>query len=426
MKNRLQKIVRSELVVNSAKLLSANVIAQGIGLIVYPILTRIYSPEDFGLLNLFLSIGGVLVLLSTAEYQYAIVLPKEEEKAIACFHVGFFFLLVTTLLCFISALFSTQIAQLFNTPVLADYYPLMCIFVFGSGLWVLLNYWYTRKEQFGKISAYQLTQSSTTAGLKYIFQKAGLSGGGLIFASISGLFIALITISARHFKRDIVPLFKVNRKACRVAAQQYANFPLFSLPKSIINSISCNLPVLLLTPIFGLTEIGYFGMALTLSFAPISLINKSLYQVLYQRTATHVHQGKTIKSFFHRFIWGILPVSLFCFSVLYFILPQITQWLLGDNWFVTGEYIRLLLPWLLLSVVVVPLGPLTDIFMKQKWWLYFEITMIVLRLIAIGLGIYLHNITAAIIGYSIASAVGLAIQLPWYLRLINDYEKHIA
>ncbi|MGN1239473.1 MAG: oligosaccharide flippase family protein, partial [Paludibacteraceae bacterium] len=75
MKEQIRKIARSELVRNSAKLLSANVIAQAIGLLVYPILTRLYSPEDFGLLNLFLSIGGVLVLLSTAEYQYAIVLP---------------------------------------------------------------------------------------------------------------------------------------------------------------------------------------------------------------------------------------------------------------------------------------------------------------------------------------------------------------
>ncbi len=78
-RNYIRKIVTSELTRNSAKLLSANVVAQAIGLLVYPILTRLYSPEDFGLLNLFLSIGGVLALLSTAEYQYAIVVPKTEN-----------------------------------------------------------------------------------------------------------------------------------------------------------------------------------------------------------------------------------------------------------------------------------------------------------------------------------------------------------
>ena len=77
----LKNIAQSKLVRNSAKLISANAIAQAIGLLVYPILSRLYTPEDFGLLNLFLGIGGLLVLLSTAEYQYAILLPKEERKS---------------------------------------------------------------------------------------------------------------------------------------------------------------------------------------------------------------------------------------------------------------------------------------------------------------------------------------------------------
>ena len=84
----LKNIAQSKLVRNSAKLISANAIAQAIGLLVYPILSRLYTPEDFGLLNLFLGIGGLLVLLSTAEYQYAILLPKEERKSKGAFQVA--------------------------------------------------------------------------------------------------------------------------------------------------------------------------------------------------------------------------------------------------------------------------------------------------------------------------------------------------
>ena len=87
-------LIKSSGARNFAKLLSANVLAQVIGLIVYPILTRIYSPEDFGLLNLFLSIGGVLAILSTAEYYYAIVLPKEEQEAENVFGVGVLWLIL--------------------------------------------------------------------------------------------------------------------------------------------------------------------------------------------------------------------------------------------------------------------------------------------------------------------------------------------
>ena len=78
----LRSIVKSSGVRNFTKLLSANVVAQVIGLVVYPILTRMYAPEDFGLMNLFLSISGILVILSTAEYYNAIVLPKKDTEGI--------------------------------------------------------------------------------------------------------------------------------------------------------------------------------------------------------------------------------------------------------------------------------------------------------------------------------------------------------
>ena len=53
---KITNSVRSEFGRNSAKLLSSNAIAQIIGLLIYPILSRLYSPDDFGLVNLFLSI----------------------------------------------------------------------------------------------------------------------------------------------------------------------------------------------------------------------------------------------------------------------------------------------------------------------------------------------------------------------------------
>ena len=116
----LRTLVKSSGVRNFTKLLSANVVAQVIGLVVYPILTRMYAPEDFGLLNLFMSIGGVLVILSTAEYYYAIVLPKEEKDAENVFGVGVIWLIATTVLIGLSVAFARPISLLFKSPNLAS------------------------------------------------------------------------------------------------------------------------------------------------------------------------------------------------------------------------------------------------------------------------------------------------------------------
>ena len=120
---KLRDIISSKQVQNVGKLLSANVVAQVIGLVVYPILSRMYAPEDFGLLNLFLSIGNVLVVLSLVDYYYAIVLPKQERHAVALVHVSSLALLITVALVAVSVLLASPISAVlvarFGTILLA-------------------------------------------------------------------------------------------------------------------------------------------------------------------------------------------------------------------------------------------------------------------------------------------------------------------
>lgn len=424
-RNYIRKIVTSELTRNSAKLLSANVVAQAIGLLVYPILTRLYSPEDFGLLNLFLSIGGVLALLSTAEYQYAIVLPKTQNKAVACFHVGFFMLLAITALCAASIPFKTQIATLFNAPALTKYYPLLCVFVFVTGLWTLLNYWFTRNKQFSRISTYQLTQSISGAGLKYSFGVGGMVNGGLVWSIIVAPIIAIAASICRHFRRNIRPLCQYNKHDCRVAAKEYVNFPKYSLPRALINNLSGNLPILLLTPFFGLTEIGYFGMAFTLAFRPINMISGSLYQVLFQRISEQVQNRQSILPFFRKFVKSTLFIVIPSFAVLSFVLPWLTRWLLGPGWEVTGEYIRWMLPWLCCSLLTASVCFLSDVFAKQRIGLWFEILLAVLRTIGVLAGVLTNSFNVAVVGYAISSAIAILAQFVWLYALVKKYDSHI-
>ena len=422
---KITNSVRSEFGRNSAKLLSSNAIAQIIGLLIYPILSRLYSPDDFGLVNLFLSIGGVITLFATAEYQYAIMLPKSEHKAAACFHIGFFITLGVTLLCLLTVPFATSIANLFNAPTLSNWYFLLPIFVFVSALWILLNYWYTRHKKFTNISTYQLTQSLFGAGSKYGFGLIGFTSGGLILSTILAPVLSLIISISTALKKTLKPLLRVDKAACKKAANEYANFPKYALPRSIINNLSGNLPVLLLTPFFGLTEIGFFGMALTLAFRPINMISSSLYQVFFQRTAEHVQNKQSILPFFKKFIQKTVLIITPTFAVLYFILPWLTAWLLGDSWEVTGDYIRIMLPWLALVLISSAINYLPDIFGKQYIYMYIEILYIILRATSLVIGIITNNIQIALTLYFTISTIILLIEIVWFLGMVKKYEKKL-
>ena len=416
--------MKSAIVKNTSKLLAANVIAQVVGFAVYPILTRLYSPDDFGALNIFLTIGGIATLFATAEYQNSIMLPKSEKSGVACFHIGFIITLIVTLLFVLSIPFAGPIANLLNVPQLSASYWMLPIYILIISLWTLLNYWHTRNERFTSVSAYQITQSVTGAGLKCGL--ARFASNGLIIGSVVAPLIALATNIAATFRTAIRPLLTFDKDECRRMAREYVNFPKFSLPRSIVNYISSNLPILMLTPFFSLTKIGYYGMALTLAFTPINLIIRSVFQVFFQDTTQRVQCGESIRGFFKKLQIRTVLVVVPLFVALYFVLPQLTMWLLGKGWETTGTYIQAMLPWILMTTLVGPICYLSDIFKKQKIGFLFEVLTFVLRIAGLAIGIWSGNFLTAIIGYSTGSFIAIFAQLIWYWSLIGNYESGLA
>ena len=63
------------------KLVSGTTIAQLIGILASPILTRLYAPEAFGALALFTSITSILGVIACLRYELAIMLPESDEDA---------------------------------------------------------------------------------------------------------------------------------------------------------------------------------------------------------------------------------------------------------------------------------------------------------------------------------------------------------
>ena len=423
---KLRDIISSKQVQNVGKLLSANVVAQVIGLVVYPILSRMYAPEDFGLLNLFLSIGNVLVVLSLVDYYYAIVLPKQERHAVALVHVSSLALLITVALVAVSVLLASPISAVFKSPDLAQYYWLMPIYVLSMGAWNILNYWYIRQKQFGQISHYLMSQSALSAGGKIGMGYAGVLQGGMIYAVVIAPLLSLGTSIVRNGRGCLQPLLHISKADMLEQSKQYRNFPCFVLPRSFLNVLAGQLPILLLTPFFGAKYIGLLSMALLLGYTPIGTITRAIYQVLYQHTTERVHAKERIGGVFWRFIAGSSAVILPLFGGLFFVLPDLTSWLLGEEWRVVGTYIRYMLPWLYLSLLTGSTCYLSDVFMKQRIGLFFEILLAVCRVAGLCIGIATKDFATAIAAYSICTAIAVLAQLVWLATLVRKYDSETA
>ena len=424
MRNGTPNIRKSTFVKDVAKLLSANVVAQAVGLLVYPLLTRMYTPEDFGLLYIFTSIAGVLVLLGTAGYQFAIPLPGDDKDGVACFHAGLLCLAPLMVLMVAAVPFSEAVAGWFDSSELAAWLPLMPVYVGLLCLWNLLNWWYTRCRQFGSVSRYQVSNSLLNAALKLLLGWLKVPHG-LMTATVSvpPLSVGMNVLAARKHLRG---LFVRDGERCRRMLAAYRKFPMFTLPQSLINQFFGNLPAWLLAPQFGQSALGLWSMALLLSFTPINTVCNSIYQVLFADVSRRVNRHEPVKHLFVRFEKWALGITLPLFTVLFFVLPPLTGWLLGAEWTEAGRYIRWFLPWLAVTVLTSSTAFLPDIFFKQQITLGFEVLLAVLRTGGIVAGMMCNDFMLAVACYSIGSAAVKAAQYIWMRGLVNDYGKSLA
>ncbi len=409
---------------NSAKLLSSNVLAQVIALLIYPILTRYYGPSDFGLFQLFMSIGGVMVIFSTGDYHNAIVLPSDDKKGVACFHVGFVCLLLVTVVCVISVFFRELIASVFNEPSLSNFYWMMPLFVFGTSLWILLSYWFMRQKEFAKLANYQIVQSVLNSVAKCGLGFGGIAGG-LVYSTVFAPLLAIVLIIRRSFKSLISPLFKFDRRECIAASAEYSNFPRYSLPNALVNYLNSNLPILMLTPFFGASEIGFWGMALTLAFRPINMISGSLYQVFYQQTSERVNECLSILPFFKAFVKNTLLLVIPVFVIIYIIAPYLVEFLLGADWLPTALFVQYMLPWLVVSLICATICYVANVFGQQRVNMWIDVVQAIVTLVVLFVGIQMDDFNSAMLWFCASQFLIGVGRLFWYMSLVNKYEKQL-
>jgi O-antigen/teichoic acid export membrane protein len=422
LKAKIKDIYSSEFFKHSTVLLSSNAISQFIAIIVYPFITRIYSREAFGEFNLFLSIVGILTLLTTGKYELAIVLPKAEKKAAALFQLSFLLTVFVSVLAFILIFFRKEsIASFFHQENLVPLLSFLPFYLLMGGLWQTLNYYFIRQKKYYNISAYNIIQSSTNSLLKCLFGLKGFLQYGLVWGQFAGQLSAILTSvvagrkafkSLKHWKKhDIIQV-----------AKTYSNFPKFELFREFINSFAGNLPVLLLSVYFGMGEIGLFALALSIGFRPVNLFSNSVCQVLFKRTSEQLQNKRKIKKDLWMFCKTCICVLLPFFILLFFVSDELFEFLFSSKWKESGFYLKLMLPWLFLVVLEASMSFIPDLFFKQKTALNIEFMYLILRVFALAIGIRFHHFDLAIGLYCGVSACVLLIKLIWYSRLIKKYE----
>ncbi|MHA6513703.1 lipopolysaccharide biosynthesis protein [Tessaracoccus sp. Z1128] len=367
-----QWLGRHEFAKHVLTLMTGTAFAQVLGLLIYPIVTRVYSAAEMGVFNLLAAVVGFLITIAGLRYEYAIVPARSDDEARTLISLttrtNTAVSVTATVLLLI---FAEQVAGLLNTPRLADWLWLAGPMVFLAAQVIILTQWLNRKKYYRFASSNQISQSLTMSASRVGLGFAGGNALGLVGSQMFGHFVALLRLIRRVGPEVRGPL--TGRR--RDVAKKYRRMPLLNGPNAMIDAIRLNGIPLLNGRFFSLEAIGNFGVAWLLIQAPLALINGALSQVFFQRMSV-TPRGEMFslvkRSLIRSLLLGIVP-----FALIFFLAPRLLPWVLGNDYVLVGDIAAVLVPWLFLNLATSPVSMLFIVVHKQATMLVFSIAYMV-------------------------------------------------
>lgn len=414
----LKRFKTSEVWRNLFKMLSSATLAQVFPILVYPFLTRIFTPEKFGLLALYQSIYAVLIIPATGRYEFAVMLPEKDRDAMNI--LGFGTLLsvtVSLLLLLVAILFPAPLARMLGDPDIQAWLPWIPLSVFFAAFCLLLTYWANRKKEFNYMATYNISQSMGIAFGKLGFGYGGMRSGGLIAGTLFGQALSTIQLGWQLLRKYRSYLTEINWKEMFAQAKKYINFPKFRMLHAMTNVFSASLPVFIFTSYFSPAIAGYWSIAFGVVYKPITVFASSITQVFSQRMIERSNKGEIIYKQVKELILRLLLIGIVPFGIAAVIAPTVFGFVFGHKWYISGVYLRLILPWLLTVYLTAPLAFIADLAGQQRIQFGLAFANLVLRFIALVIGILTKNILLALGLLSVGGVIVNIYYLLWYLSL---------
>lgn len=422
-------LIKSSFVKNVMLVASGTAGAQAITMLFTPIITRLYSPETFGLLGIFISVSAIFFPLASLSYPMAIVLPKKEVEAYYLVKLSFIVTLFISIV--ISILFfplSNFLLELVNAEGLKNYIFLIPLTIFFTGVLSIYSQWLIRKKEFKVLAKVNVYQSLIVNLFKTGF---GLLNPLAIYLIITTSFSYLLqaillkelSITYKNIKNKS---YLKSKKKLIYIAKKYSDFAIFRTPQNVINSFSQNIPILLLASLFSPASAGLYTIARIALGIPSRLLGQSVSDVFYSRINEASHNKEDITYMIIKATKTLAIIGVLPFGTIILFGPDLFQIVFGDEWYKAGEYARWLAILLFFAFINRPSVASIPTLKIQHLFLYYEVISSSARIIALLIGFYIFkNDLYAVMLFCLTGAVFNFILISYTInksRGFNTYE----
>lgn len=396
-------------------LMSGTGSAQAIGLIAAPLLSRMYTPSDFGALGAFTSMLAILSIFATMRYTQAIVLPKRESDSRQLLALA---LLSALIFCIAvaAAIAGAGSSRLLKLPQFDDltriiwFLPLALL---ATSVYEAFTYYSLRHRLLGAVARAKIGQSLAQIAVQLAASASGAFG--LVGGVASGAAVA--SASLWRANRSQTPESDpISLRRIAAVAVRYKRFPLFDTWGAALNSAGLNLPPLVLTALLGPTAAGMYVLAHRVLSLPSSLIGRAVADAFLSGAPEAKRRGDLaaqVEVIFALLSGVAMPAIVataafgeVAFSVIF-----------GEPWREAGRLASWLSPWIYFVFTTAPLTTLPSILERQGTAAAIQAGLLLSRTAGLFFGATYFNLEVAIASFSFISAAWLLIHASWLMTI---------
>lgn len=402
MRTKIRQITDNKFVRNVAIVATGTAGAQAITMAFAPFITRIYGPEAFGLLGVFMALVMMIAPIAALTYPIAIVLPKEDHDAKGLAWLSFYIALgMSSFIALLLLFWGEWFLTLLGSQSILPYVMLLPLSMFFAAILQVAEQWLIRKKNFkitAKVAIYKsLIVGSLQTGIGLIKP----IGGVLIVVATIGSALQAFMLFNGAKKANLKETAELENSSqsktintnnnLKHLANSHRDFPIYRAPQVFINAISLSLPVLMLASFFGPATAGFYSIAMSVLGVPALLLGKSVGDVFYQRITEATHNKENLTRLLLKATAMLVIVGLIPFAIVIVFGPWLFSFVFGEAWHVAGEYAQWLALWLYMSLIARPAIAAIPAMHLQGFFLIHEVASVLIRICALLVGFKLFD-----------------------------------
>lgn len=387
-----------------------------------PILSRVFTPNDFGMFASVMATVGVLSAIASLKLELAIITERSAFNAKQIALICYVLCTILTLFLFIFDLLNKGVAFPLELSGLGVFLSVSIFFL--TGLYIIKTNELNRNKMYSLLSTSLILQRIFIVVFQFIFGYFASSYMGLILGWLIGVLISTIYI----FSNSDSSLPKLPKNKLLALLRKNYQYPIYTAPQSLLNMVSNQLPIYFLGPHFGLEVVGSYWMAMRLIQLPTNVIGNSIKQVFFKQCQDLVHERRSIINLYNKTVFGlvilILPptIIIFCYG------GNILEYILGPQWGIAGLLVEVLILWIAVGFISSPVSTIFIILKRQKYNLIYDCVLLLSRVLVLYFSIYIFKLELieVVVNYSIVGIVfNLALILIVKFMVKNTYVQSI-